>query len=253
MLRIDDFIIEVGRKCNLNCEHCLRGESQNLTIPFEIAKKAIDLVDEISCITFTGGEPTLYGQEIADIIHYIISSRKPVSCFYIASNGISYSPVLMNALIELFAYVQEPELSVFDISTDRYHQESYRELYDKDLRFDPRYDAFSFLAKRGDLPEYAVIMEGRAKEYCYSDRMPKYSKTFRFEIEDLDGKDYYTAEMLYVTAKGQLSPDCDFAYTTFDALGLPDINSVNSQSDLLYGLLTYNRKIESLQTAKISV
>ena len=48
-----DIVLEVGRMCNLQCDHCLRGECENLTMPFEIAKKAIDLVTDIKTITFS--------------------------------------------------------------------------------------------------------------------------------------------------------------------------------------------------------
>lgn len=239
-----DIILEVGRRCNLQCDHCLRGERENLIMPFEIAKKAIDLVTGINTITFSGGEPTLYGKEIAKIIDYIIASKKSVGAFYIASNGTLYSPELMRALVELYTYCGEKEMCYFDISTDRYHKQSYAELYHKPLMFHPAYDAFSFTTRRGELKEDCVILEGRAKDNCYSDRTPEYNAKFNLANWDEDEEDN-GCEMMYVTAKGQVSPNCDLSYGTFDELDLPNIKNIDSTDELIDAMIIYDSKVAS--------
>lgn len=242
---VAEMVLEVGRMCNLQCDHCLRGECENLTMPFEIAKKAIDLVTDINTITFSGGEPTLYGKEIAKIIDYIIASKKSVGAFYIASNGTLYSPELMRALVELYTYCRKKEMCYFDISTDRYHKQSYAELHHKPLMFHPAYDAFSFVTRRGELKEDYVILEGRAKDNCYSDRTPKYNAKFDLATWGADGKGnwYNECEMMYVTAKGQISPNCDLSYDTFDELDLPNIKNINSTDELIEAMNIYDVKV----------
>lgn len=237
-----DIVLEVGRKCNLQCDHCLRGESENITMPFEIAKKAIDLVTGINAITFSGGEPTLYGKEIAKIINYIIASKKSVDAFYVASNGTLYSPELMRALVKFYTYCEEKDLCSFDISTDRYHKQSYAELYHKPLMFHPAYEAFSFVTRRGELKEDFVILEGRAKDNCYSDRTPEYNAKFNLVSWDED-EEYNECEMMYVTAKGQVSPNCDLSYDTFDELDLPNIKNINSTDELIDAMIIYDAKV----------
>lgn len=240
-----DIVLEVGRKCNLQCDHCLRGESENLTMPFEIAKKAIDLVTGIRTITFSGGEPTLYGKEIAKIIDYIIASGKSVGAFYVASNGTIYSPDLMRALVKLYTYCREKNICSFDISTDRYHKQSYAELYHKSLMFHPVYDAFSFVTHRGELKEDYVILEGRAKDNCYSDRLPNYNAKFDLATWYEDGEEVWDneCEMMYVTAKGQVSPNCDLSYSTFDELDLPNIKNIDSTDELIDAMNVYDAKV----------
>lgn len=237
-----DIVLEVGRKCNLQCDHCLRGESENITMPFEIAKKAIELVTGIRTITFSGGEPTLYGKEIAKIIDYIITSGKSVGAFYVASNGTLYSPELMRALVKFYTYCEEKERCYFDISTDRYHKQSYTELYHKPLMFHPAYDAFSFVTRRGELKEEFVILEGRAKDNCYSDRTPEYNAKFNLVSWDED-EEYNECEMMYVTAKGQVSPNCDLSYDTFDELDLPNVKNINSTDELIEAMNIYDAKV----------
>lgn len=237
-----DIVLEVGRRCNLQCAHCLRGESENLTMPFEIAKKAIDLVTDIGTITFSGGEPTLYGKEIAKIIDYIIASQKSVGAFYVVSNGINYNPELMRALVKLYTYCKEKELCYFDISTDIYHKQSYTELYHRPLMFHPAYDAFSFVTHRGELKEDYVILEGRAKDNIYSDRIPEYNAKFNLVSWDED-EEYNECEMMYVTAKGQVSPNCDLSYDTFDELDLPNVKNIGSTDELIDAMIIYDAKV----------
>lgn len=55
---VESLVIEVTRRCNMRCEHCLRGDAQNLDISTatlsEIAKHIYP-----GSVTFTGGEPSL--------------------------------------------------------------------------------------------------------------------------------------------------------------------------------------------------
>ena len=67
-MQVSQLVIEIGRKCNLSCAHCLRGKSQDVTVDIDTVKKLIDEFEFIGNITFTGGEPTLYSKEICEII-----------------------------------------------------------------------------------------------------------------------------------------------------------------------------------------
>ena len=52
-------VIEVTRRCNMNCAHCLRGDAQNLDISIDVIDRFFDAFAngaDISTITFTGGE-----------------------------------------------------------------------------------------------------------------------------------------------------------------------------------------------------
>lgn len=236
----NELILEVGRKCNLKCDHCLRGEGQNVEMSFETAKKAIDLcASGIGCLIFTGGEPMLYGSIINEIVDYIISQAIGLSSFYVASNGIAYNPGVMNALVKLYAYCDEPELCRLDISTDHYHQLSFAELYGTKFSFKPHFDAFSFCSIKPDIEERYVLMEGRAKDWCDGEKYPNYNERFYLYTDD----DFKSTEQLYVTAKGNIAPDCDWAFDTYDSLDLPDINDIDTDSELIAELTAYNERV----------
>ena len=56
-ISVNNLIIEITRKCNMNCEHCLRGNSQNIDVNFEHVEKLFSQIDYISTLSFGGGEP----------------------------------------------------------------------------------------------------------------------------------------------------------------------------------------------------
>lgn len=119
--------IEVTRRCNMACAHCLRGEPQNM----DIAPEAIDHfamnATGINFIEFTGGEPTL---NVPAILHTLTACKQykiPVRQIRITTNGLLHSVELADVL-KLWAEYIRPEWRyegllpvVLDISKDRYH------------------------------------------------------------------------------------------------------------------------------------
>ena len=67
-LNLDYLTLEVTRRYNMGCAHCLRGEAENLDMTKEIVDKALEDVEFISSLTLSGGEPTLN----TELIRYIL-------------------------------------------------------------------------------------------------------------------------------------------------------------------------------------
>src|SRR5271157_4943644 len=68
LMYISSLILEVTRKCNLRCAHCLRGNPQRVTMPREVLHAAMRDVDYVGSVLFTGGEPSLATEVIEDFI-----------------------------------------------------------------------------------------------------------------------------------------------------------------------------------------
>ena len=79
--------LEVTRKCNLKCAHCLRGDAQHLSMKKEVIDKILDSSAGIKEIFFTGGEPFLE----PDLIEYVVDQviERDFECFDMAviTNG----------------------------------------------------------------------------------------------------------------------------------------------------------------------
>ena len=206
---VNQLIIEVGRKCNRNCAHCLRGASEDKTICMEDAFALLNQVDGIDSITFTGGEPTLYGKEISAIVDYIIDNKINVANFYVASNGEIYNEELMLALVRLYAHCAEygdNEISAFDVSNDQFHQPKQEVIR--------RLKAFSFFSMRKEIPAMGILNEGNAFYNCIGARSLNHTKPFEVEEVDMGNETDYYIEMVYLNAEGNLLADCDFSYET---------------------------------------
>ena len=102
-IRINQLIIEVTRRCNLQCAHCLRGDSQDLdsTVPPEQILKEIA---EIGDISFTGGEPTLNPGYVKRIVDYIIDNQIHVEGAYMPTNGLIYSAEIVEQFRKLLIH-----------------------------------------------------------------------------------------------------------------------------------------------------
>lgn len=200
---VNTLIIEVGRLCNMNCRHCLRGNAEDKTIKIEDAKYVIDQFDEIGNITFTGGEPMLYADCICEIIDYIMEKNVSVDSFYIATNGKFFDQKLVMKLAEFYGYIIDTygddgeNYSQLDVSTDQYHE--YVEI--------PGWvKAFSFYSHRSNIPKGGLINEGRAKDNHIGCRKSYADTCFDFDESYVD--------MFYLNAEGYFYPNCDLSYQT---------------------------------------
>ena len=71
-ITISNLVIEVTRKCNMFCDHCLRGDLQNIDLKKEYVDSLLNQVDQINNVTFSGGEPSLN----IPIIEYFLEQCK---------------------------------------------------------------------------------------------------------------------------------------------------------------------------------
>ena len=71
-LSVDNIMFEITRRCNMSCEHCLRGDAQAMDISTEVIDAVLSKIDYIQQIAFTGGEPSLK----PEIMQYILQKCK---------------------------------------------------------------------------------------------------------------------------------------------------------------------------------
>ena len=215
----ENLVLELTRRCNMKCPHCLRGDCQNYDMTFETAKTAIDRFEFIEQITFSGGEPTLCGDIVCKIVDYIIENNVKLYGFYMASNGLNVNMQIMIALAKLYGYINQDydaeETCFFDISVDQYH-EIISKLNKRVL------DAFRFVNYRGEIPDGRLINEGRAYENGIGARYMNHKEEFNILDEDYNGSDLYN--LVYVNAKGNITPCCDLSYKSQDSLPLVNIS-----------------------------
>lgn len=218
-------IFEVTRRCNLSCEHCLRGDAQNLDMTKETVDKVLDHIESIGCLTFSGGEPTLNIPIIRYIFSEIWRREIPLDSFYVVTNGLVNQMELAQVLLENIPYCNEPDMCGVSISTDIFHDNN-KEAFLSPIRY------LSFSNKDKESGDYfggrGIIRRGRAASNVFNGgRTDDPTIDFEGNAEYDESCDCICLDgEFYVSAAGEICADCDLSYemmndyfvTTVDAL-----------------------------------
>ena len=200
---IDTLAIEITRRCNIACEHCLRGDAQDV----DILPKYIDsLFKQINCINhlaITGGEPSLKPDAIAFIVTALRRYNVSVDTFFIATNGVKITKKFVDACWLLYEHVENKEHSSVEISNDEFHikEKQYEDIMLLDLPFyRKRYKEEAYSYPDG----ISLHKEGRGNAIK---RAKKLTRTSFIET-----KEDFMNGVIYLNVNGELINGCDWSY-----------------------------------------
>ena len=120
-------VLEVTQKCNLNCEHCMKGDACNKGISREVVEKLFDNVKYFGTLLLTGGEPFMVEEVIKMILDVMKEKKIKGHNWLIVTNGTIYNENILNMLEQHFG---EGNGEIV-ISEDDYHDASIKEVYGK--------------------------------------------------------------------------------------------------------------------------
>lgn len=209
---IDTLIFEITRRCNMNCKHCLRGDAENKDIDFKYIDAALDRIETIHSIIFTGGEPTLNIPAIEYTLKKCKEKEIPVYSFFVATNGKTVPDDFLRVMFEWNLYASDPDGEIYNelaLSKDKYH-EPISEENEKKLK------SFSFYSdSKGDDFDYTPIARGRGNSF-----FPSIPKPYNIGLEYIYDN---VIEMMYVNVNGELLGDCDVEYETQNDLSKSNV------------------------------
>ena len=211
-ITLSEFAIEVTRRCNMACEHCLRGEAEDMDLNLDFARKALEGIRSIDQIVFTGGEPSLNVPCMEALLGICRESGLRVNSFFLATNGKEVTMEFLECLMHWYAYCilcyGDDGMSAVALSRDMFHEDipyKNRELlgmlsfYDEEM-------------KDADFSRYSLIGEGRAGSPdmdVFTRRAPDVGK-LNAQM-DPDGN-INVCSMLYLSCNGDIRTCCDAAY-----------------------------------------
>lgn len=221
---------ELTRRCNQNCAHCCRGESQNIDISKEIVDDFFGKNDiyNIGTLLFSGGEPTLNGKMLEYIVDKIIEKEIIVGMFMFGINGLSYSEELVSGLNKLKDYIflkstrkrRYPGLLM--VSQDQFHKEANEEVIEKLKRL----SYFAPIDKH-ELSEEHILPYGRAYENGLSKQQPDLSELINYQknykIKEYEGNTYLIIDYQYISANGNIVNDGCQSYDLMDKYALGNV------------------------------
>lgn len=207
--------IEVTRRCNMCCAHCLRGDAENIDIQEKHIDAFLDSFEKgayISSLTFTGGEISLNIPAIRYTLKAVKERGIAVGSFYMVTNGKAVDKMadLAMASLEWWNYCDDKDdySCGLCISSDDFHEAIPYE--SKSILSGLKYNSND---KVTDFHRAYLLNEGRAKNLdsdIYKKREPHVDK-LEYEFSKTGGIDFYSGE-LYLNAIGDVVSGCDWSY-----------------------------------------
>lgn len=232
---IRNLYLEVTRKCNLKCAHCMRGPQQDVMLTTEYVDTLFDKLNLkfVENITFGGGEPTLNPGVIAHTLDRMTRERIEPYIVGMITNGQVFSEEIADAF-NRYAKERVERPGVFSFgeyvcdfahiafSVDKYHaplneevRAKYRE-YCKWIRQEETDSANTNLIKGGYSKE--------GKEIPYVLNRPVYGR-FGDDCINIEGD-------IYLAANGLVTNLATGEYAQVDALNLGHISTFSFEDYL---------------------
>ncbi len=208
-MNVRSVVVEVTRRCNYRCRHCLRGGAQRKDLNLDYVDELFCGINTIGNITLSGGEPFLKPEIMLGVLERARWNDVVVDNFYIATNGSIRKESTLDVIQRWSWYCRDNDISGVKISTDTYHQEFWRpgqrwamqeffEETDFEYQMDNR-------QQRECLS--GIIREGRAAQFGGREVHPE-----EIEFEFWDGEPTLEEPTVYLNVKGEIILCCDLSY-----------------------------------------
>jgi organic radical activating enzyme len=120
-LEVDNLSIEVTRRCNTSCAHCLRGEPEDLDINIKYITDFFAQIKHVNALTISGGEPSLVPDKILGILEVAKNLNVSINYFYLVTNGLNISKKFLHVMTDLYSYCLYKDRSSLYMSNDQWH------------------------------------------------------------------------------------------------------------------------------------
>lgn len=221
----DNLALEITRKCNMKCDHCLRGNAENINMTMKTIEPLLSRTMQINTLTFTGGEPTLNIPLMKKILDYCKAHTIPVLNIYIVTNGKVVSDNFLSTMIDWYAYCTEsnngyiPDTTGLALSKDTYHEN----IPDENIN---KLQAFTFFDEGHycDFNKYPVLGRGRGANIANNVNRDIVTS---FSVLPNDDGSIQIDNVTYVSAKGDILADCDLSYDTMPNYTLGNTKNID--------------------------
>jgi len=218
-MNINNLIVEVTRKCNLYCDHCLRGDAMAMNIKKEYIDSVLSQVDNIGNVCFTGGEPSLNVPVMEYFLEQCKRRRISIEFFYIATNGVDVPESFIMFCLKMYSYCDNKEMCRVDLSNDRYHMDIAD--FNTELL-----QGLSFFGKKFEKDNWnyyngsGLISEGRGK------RVKEAHGPITVD-DEMSLDDFENDCEVYLNCKGEIINGCNWSYASQKKHKLCDVGELS--------------------------
>ena len=212
----------ITNDCNLNCDHCMRGEKCHKKMSNEVIKHTFKDVVAVSNLCICGGEPLLALDVLENIFNYIIENKILVEQITLVTNGTIYSEEFIRMYNEMNNYISyfKNKGCSFSISYDEYHMKEIERLH-LEQQYIENYKKYKesklFSGIQPLNPKLKLFREGNAEKLPLSQTVPlrkmEYVITYVGKFARLDEKNGLCniGPLVTVNADGVLT-ECDASF-----------------------------------------
>lgn len=240
-LHVFNLCIELTRRCNMACPHCMRGEPENK----DMNVKALEILlphfkeNGIPELTLTGGEPTLNPKAILTILNLLKKYGISLEHVYLVTNGKEVSDEFLLNYFNLVLYSDNfDELPSLSLSQDQFHDPISKDMIKKLKLF----SFFSDEDHNTDWTRIPLLDLGRAKDLTYLAKRDPYEYINSYIEIEPDGTLDIGDSIISLTVNGNLLPTGDYSYEDEEDLALCNVFDPDWFQTLRDELLTRSLK-----------
>ncbi|MDD3048798.1 MAG: radical SAM protein [Bacilli bacterium] len=219
-----DIQFELTRKCNQNCWHCCRGESQNL----DLSKTVIDAffdkneIYSIGTIKFSGGEPPLNGEILEYLVERLDEKKINLHSFFLSINGLIYSEPFVKALNKLNDYCKKisprprERCGILLVSQTQYHKPALAEVIEayKKLSYFIEPTKITILKPEDLLPYGNAYKNNLTTNEQNLNEVTDYDKSI--QLVEHQGETFLLFNNQYISSNGNILTDGCISYDMMD-------------------------------------
>lgn len=204
---VSTLTIELTRKCNFSCGHCLRGDAQSKNFDVKHLRKFIidNCVDQINELVLTGGEPLLVPDIIREIVQEIQWRGINIGHYYIATNGSVFNEDSLDAILKLHNVCYDQDMSYIEVSNSIWHKEDKNYVGAMDLDDIQRKIGNEAIDRLPFGCYFSSLEIGERRELGYGDRILAVGRA-----KDFGSEAEYDMQpnMTYLNVNGDIILDC---------------------------------------------
>ena len=235
--------IETTRRCNMRCEHCMRGESQNIDVSKEIIDMILnsDEIEQMDLICFSGGEPTLNPDIIIYTINKIITENINVLEIAMVTNGQIFNKDLVESFNRFNEYrnqkIKQKLMARYgELSKDALDS-MIQEYIDGHARITFSIDKFHYPVSQEIRDNYQKYTKGIKitetnieEKDIYKTGFSTIGKDFDYKLDQLryckDGEYYMVLDNMYITATGFVTSEGMGQYSDMDKINMGHLSNI---------------------------
>ena len=99
-INIENLDLIITNKCNLNCEHCNRGQKGDTHMSKKIINASFNQINKINTLIIDGGEPSIALLPLYHLYDYLRNNKVSIENLVTIINGTVYSYDFLDILIK---------------------------------------------------------------------------------------------------------------------------------------------------------